>query len=160
MNFFFRRVILSHAGAMSFLNVPATSNVFKIGPMESLSTGAPSDSRPEEMPKPVADFLEKYSRSELIDLVVRTRPFGLGFSTPVTGMPPRVLAGILAHLASNVEYDSKWDPNGPPEISSDCWACGAKSAYKCGRCMEARYCSAICQKRDYPLHKKCCPGRG
>jgi hypothetical protein len=42
-----------------------------------------------------------------------------------------------------------------------CAGCGAKEGtekkmMKCSRCEIVRYCSVVCQKKDWPVHKKVC----
>jgi hypothetical protein len=40
--------------------------------------------------------------------------------------------------------------------STKCTVCGKNQANKCTRCKAAAYCSAECQKNDFPLHKLLC----
>jgi hypothetical protein len=40
--------------------------------------------------------------------------------------------------------------------STKCTVCGKNQANKCTRCNAAAYCSAECQKNDFPLHKLLC----
>lgn len=37
-----------------------------------------------------------------------------------------------------------------------CYVCSNQGAQRCGKCKSARYCSASCQKEDWPTHKLVC----
>lgn len=38
-----------------------------------------------------------------------------------------------------------------------CGACGKKSSFRCSRCRSRRYCSRLCQEKDWPTHRaNCC----
>ena len=62
------------------------------------------------------------------------------------------------------EVESKTVFDAPPVLpkitsKSKCWNCFKEfgdGLKKCGRCKEARYCSAECQKEHWATHKKDC----
>ncbi|KAI3319327.1 hypothetical protein HD806DRAFT_548586 [Xylariaceae sp. AK1471] len=43
-----------------------------------------------------------------------------------------------------------------PEASDSCIICNKPNALRCGRCKGASYCSKLCQRADYPIHKLLC----
>ena len=43
-----------------------------------------------------------------------------------------------------------------PLPPAPCRHCGSPGVRRCGRCKEARYCSAACQRSDWPSHKATC----
>lgn len=40
-----------------------------------------------------------------------------------------------------------------------CKVCSAKAVSKCSRCVSAHYCGVVCQRKDYPEHRKECQER-
>ncbi|KAI0469470.1 hypothetical protein F4859DRAFT_505436 [Xylaria cf. heliscus] len=43
-----------------------------------------------------------------------------------------------------------------PEASNSCIICNKPNSLRCGRCKNVSYCSKLCQRGDYPIHKLLC----
>ncbi|KAI0426894.1 hypothetical protein F5Y09DRAFT_317743 [Xylaria sp. FL1042] len=46
--------------------------------------------------------------------------------------------------------------NSEPSTSDSCIICDKPNALRCNRCKGASYCSKLCQRGDYPIHKLLC----
>ncbi|RWS10770.1 hypothetical protein B4U79_12860 [Dinothrombium tinctorium] len=71
--------------------------------------------------------------------------------------------------SSRCLYDGNGDPIPEEEDMNNYYECHYPPCIKieqeprefsiCGRCQQTRYCGALCQQRDWPLHKKYCRER-
>ena len=43
-----------------------------------------------------------------------------------------------------------------PAPTKTCIICGEKASLRCSRCRRGPFCSAPCQRRDWPAHRKLC----
>ena len=43
-----------------------------------------------------------------------------------------------------------------PAPTKACIICGEKASLRCSRCRRGPFCSAPCQRRDWPAHRKLC----
>ncbi|KAI0096266.1 hypothetical protein GGR51DRAFT_553626 [Nemania sp. FL0031] len=47
-------------------------------------------------------------------------------------------------------------PSTDEDIRRRCTYCEVKGHYRCSGCMSARYCSRVCQSKDWPIHRLLC----
>ncbi|KAG9089693.1 hypothetical protein FRC06_001426 [Ceratobasidium sp. 370] len=76
--------------------------------------------------------------------------FSVSYIETVAGMAKKLLSGAPGS-------SSRAAPNRKP--SDACWLCGDSgkpNLSACSKCKKARYCSASCQRQDWPTHKKDC----
>lgn len=56
------------------------------------------------------------------------------------------------------EHVSRWVEDQSRKVANhgSCHFCGAIASTQCSRCKTVRYCSTVCQRRDFPMHKQEC----
>jgi hypothetical protein len=63
--------------------------------------------------------------------------------------------GSGAYVTETVRDGTQKEPKG----ISNCKVCGGPGKFRCSACNVTRYCSAICQKKDWKEHKLTCGGK-
>ncbi|KAG8739655.1 hypothetical protein FRC10_005357 [Ceratobasidium sp. 414] len=77
--------------------------------------------------------------------------FSVSYIETVAGMAKSRLSGVSRTPSRGATASKK--------PSDTCWLCGGSgkpNLSACSKCKKARYCSAACQRQDWPAHKKDC----
>ncbi|KAG8696165.1 hypothetical protein FRC08_007323 [Ceratobasidium sp. 394] len=77
--------------------------------------------------------------------------FSVSYIETVAGMAKTLLSGASGASSRGAATGKK--------PSDACWLCGGPgkpNLSACSKCKKARYCSATCQRQDWPVHKKDC----
>eukprot|EP01113_Clastostelium_recurvatum_P001650 TRINITY_DN10677_c0_g2_i1.p1 TRINITY_DN10677_c0_g2~~TRINITY_DN10677_c0_g2_i1.p1 ORF type:complete len:318 (-),score=46.25 TRINITY_DN10677_c0_g2_i1:33-887(-) len=112
-------------------------------------------------------FMSKLSKVKRFEYVIRR--FGdlatrtdRGFAKTKQMAFECLQALLKGGIIDQVTYDQCMTPITPPTPAIEgqylCHTCqtGEGDLMKCSRCLQVRYCSVLCQKKDWATHKKTC----